>query len=453
MSLKNPRILILGAGPTGCGAAFYLSTLGYNNWAVYEKNSYVGGLSASYVDRNGFTWDNGGHVVFSHFDYFDSLFDFSCADNHFSHMRNAYAYMMDTLVPYPVQNNIRYLKPEIIWEIIQGLIDRPDKSSPKNFKEWIESQFGKGLANHFMYPYNQKVWSVDLKHMDYNWIAERVSVIELKKVLSAVILQRDDSSWGPNHSFKFPQHGGTQAIYLPVQKLIADKLVLNSEVSKIDIKEKTVYFTNGNIDTYDYLINSIPLDEFAGVLLNGVANESIREKAKKLVSNTVLIIGVGVARKDARKLNWIYFPEPEYPWYRVTFFSNYSPFNVPDENHFSLMGEISYPYGTQPDADEEIQRSLSAFVKCGFLNQDDIETKIASLYHRTIPKAYPVPSCDRDEILHAVQPFLMKNNIYSRGRFGGWKYEVANMDHSVMQGKEAVDAILFNKPETVYTIP
>ena len=453
MSINNPRILILGAGPTGLGAAFYLDKLGYSNWSIYEKSPYVGGLSASYKDSQGFTWDNGGHVVFSHYSYFDELFDFSCADNYFSHIRNSFAYMMHALVPYPVQNNIRYLTPEVVWEIIEGLFNRPDGMIPTNFKQWIDRGFGAGLAKYFMVPYNKKVWAIDLEQMDFNWIAERVSVIDIKKVLETVILQKDDIVWGPNREFKFPKRGGTQAIYLPVQQKIADKLNLNSEVSKIDIKEKTVYFKNGNIDTYDYVINSIPLDEFVGRLIVGVDDESLRGKARRLASNTVLVVGVGVGRKNENDLNWIYFPGEEYPWYRVTFFSNYSCYNVPDDNHFSLMGEISYPAGVVPDVESELKKSLEAFVKCGFLTREDVDKRIVSLYHRVIPKAYPIPTLERDNILRSIQPYLKEHNIYSRGRFGGWKYEVANMDHSVMQGKEAVDAILHSKEETVYTIP
>ena len=66
---------------------------------------------------------------------------------------------------------------------------------------------------------------------------------------------------------------------------------------------------------------------------------------------------------------------------------------------------------------------------------------------------YPIPTLDRDDILNDVLPALEKMNIFSRGRFGGWKYEVANMDHSVMQGVEAVDRIVNGTPEVTLPTP
>ena len=38
---------------------------------------------------------------------------------------------------------------------------------------------------------------------------------------------------------------------------------------------------------------------------------------------------------------------------------------------------------------------------------------------------------------------LRQHNIWSRGRFGSYKYEVANQDHSLMIGVEAADNILY----------
>ena len=67
------RVLIVGAGPAGLGAAHRLHELGHTDWCLYEKRDSAGGLSASVVDEAGFTWDLGGHVLFSHYEYFDAL--------------------------------------------------------------------------------------------------------------------------------------------------------------------------------------------------------------------------------------------------------------------------------------------------------------------------------------------------------------------------------------------
>ena len=55
---------------------------------------------------------------------------------------------------------------------------------------------------------------------------------------------------------------------------------------------------------------------------------------------------------------------------------------------------------------------------------------------------YPTPSTERDPALKTVLPWLETKDIYSRGRFGAWRYEVGNMDHSVAQGVEWVNRIL-----------
>jgi hypothetical protein len=56
--------------------------------------------------------------------------------------------------------------------------------------------------------------------------------------------------------------------------------------------------------------------------------------------------------------------------------------------------------------------------------------------------AYPIPTLKRDEALSLIQPYLEQRGIFSRGRFGAWKYETGNMDHSIMQGVEVVNKIL-----------
>jgi phytoene dehydrogenase-like protein len=66
-------ILIIGAGPCGLACARELDRLGYEDWLILEAADPPGGLASSVVDPAGFTWDLGGHVVFSHFGEFDAL--------------------------------------------------------------------------------------------------------------------------------------------------------------------------------------------------------------------------------------------------------------------------------------------------------------------------------------------------------------------------------------------
>ena len=63
--MRDPgEILILGAGPTGLGAAYRLHEAGHDRFTVLEARGEPGGLASSYVDPQGFVWDVGGHVQF-----------------------------------------------------------------------------------------------------------------------------------------------------------------------------------------------------------------------------------------------------------------------------------------------------------------------------------------------------------------------------------------------------
>jgi hypothetical protein len=79
--------------------------------------------------------------------------------------------------------------------------------------------------------------------------------------------------------------------------------------------------------------------------------------------------------------------------------------------------------------------------------------EIVSIYYRRLEHGYPTPSLERDGVLHQVLPELRKQSIWSRGRFGSYKYEVANQDHSCMIGVEAVDNMLFGTKEFTLFYP
>ena len=145
----------------------------------------------------------------------------------------------------------------------------------------------------------------------------------------------------------------------------------------------------------------------------------------------------------------MYFPENNSPFYRVTNVHNYSRFNVPDgdtERYFSLMCETTYSSHKPEDKVSIVDATLQGLVNSAMI--DEVQKgRIASRYLIDIPYSYPVPTLGRDKALATIQPYLESRSVYSRGRFGAWKYEVGNMDHSFMQGVEVVERLLTGTKE------
>lgn len=91
----------------------------------------------------------------------------------------------------------------------------------------------------------------------------------------------------------------------------------------------------------------------------------------------------------------------------------------------------------------------------GLINTDMVkpDDEIVSTYHRKFDHGYPTPALEREGVLKQLLPKLQDMDIYSRGRFGSWRYEVGNQDHSFMLGVEAVDHIVTGAVELTLNYP
>ena len=469
------RIVIIGAGPTGLGAAyrFFERANSTTEVIILEMEQQAGGLASSYRDDKGFLWDNGGHVVFSHYDYFNVLLKKAVRDWN-KRSRASYAYMMGSsgkrkFIPYPVQHNIHIMDKEEQQVSVRGLEEisaHPSLSKPHNFDEWLVKNFGEGLSEVFMRKYNRKVWTVDPREMNSDWVGERVAVPDVDVIKSKIAQwnsnntnghKAKDSNWGPNQMFDFPAFGGTGQIWKSVSQLIPQDWFrfghiatsINSEKKVLDI-----ITTQGHAYsmTYDYLISTAPLD----YLLNMV--EDIDPKLPKLGAKFVYshthVIGIGLEGQPPPFLankSWIYFPDSDSPFYRITVFSNYADDNVPSAGKvWSLMCEAAEQKHAEDLSKWEepfiIKQTIDALVNYGFIDS----SQVLSTYHRRLEHGYPVPFLEREQYLSSIQPWLQSRSIFSRGRFGGWRYEVSNQDHSLMQGVEVADYIMFRTPEETY---
>jgi protoporphyrinogen oxidase len=447
----EPHIVVLGAGPTGLGAAWRLHELGHRNWELVDAAAAGGGLATSVVDRQGFTWDMGGHVLFSHYRYFDRLMDQALGDQWLEHTREAWVWMRDRWIPYPFQNNIWQLPRADLLACLEGLLEvyRAEfPVRPENFRDWLLQGFGPGLCETFMFPYNFKVWAYPPDEMDVGWMGERVPTVDLLRVLRNLVQQHADVGWGPNAIFRFPAQGGTGAIWNALcSQLPSDRLQFGNAVSGIDAVARRITMQNGKTLDYDYLVSTMPLDQLLGMLADPALSRYIPE----FVHSSTHVVGIGMdgaVPADLATKCWMYFPESLVPFYRLTVFSNYAPANVPRPGaQWSLMAEVSESPKKPVNPDTVIEETVAGLRACRLI---DANSRIVSRWHRRLEYGYPTPWYGRDMVLDSVDDALCNLGIYSRGRFGAWKYEVSNQDHSVMQGVEVINRILSGAEERTY---
>jgi protoporphyrinogen oxidase len=451
-SLALPRGAIIGAGPTGLGAAYRLAQLGHADFTVYERDMWAGGLAASFRDAAGFTWDVGGHVQFSHYEDFDLAMDATMGKDWLSHERESWVWIRERFIPYPFQNNTHFLPDAEKRACLLGLIRRRNGASgkPHNFEEWIRASFGDGIAETFMLPYNAKVWAHPPSKLEYGWIGERVAQVDLERIIVNLLDNRVDAGWGPNNCFRFPAAGGTGEIWRRMAaNLPPGRVRFGASVQRIDPGGRILSFADGSQAHYDVLISTMPLDTFASI-----CHVPALGAARELKHSTVHVVGIGLEGTPpphlARKC-WIYYPEDSTPFYRLTVFSNYSPRNVPEPGRqWSVMVEVSESSSKPVDKSRVVDEVVRGLITARVIGADD---PIVSRWHMIAPHGYPTPFLGRDAVVMPLLEILARQGIYSRGRFGAWKYEVSNQDHSFMQGIEVVNHLAFGSEEVTLHRP
>ena len=311
--------------------------------------------------------------------------------------------------------------------------------------------------------------------MQCAWLGERVAAPNVKGVVKNVILEKTAGNWGPNATFRFPAHGGTGAIWIAVAKTLPKektKFGKHGTVKKINADEKIVILEDGKTISYDNLINTMAVDSLA----EKIGDPSLISLTKDLFYSTTHVIGVGVRGSRPERIGdkcWLYFPEDDCPFYRATIFSNYSPNNQPHDHvklstqrladgskpsstekregpYWSIMLEVSESSMKPVDNASLLEDSIRGLVATEMLQPTD---ELVSTYHRRFDHGYPTPTLEREGVLKQLLPKLQEKDILSRGRFGSWRYEVGNQDHSFMLGVEAADAIVNGTVELTLNYP
>lgn len=149
------------------------------------------------------------------------------------------------------------------------------------------------------------------------------------------------------------------------------------------------------------------------------------------------MIGVGCLGRPPpilHEVSWLYSASPETDWHRATVLSNYSP-DLAGKGRWSTLFETGLS-SHRPLEHKAVRRSCIAWLLSLGVEPDNLQ----SVFSRYLKIGYPVPFLHRDSLLREIDDALLKLDIRTRGRFGGWRYESSNQDYCFMQGVQAAQA-------------
>lgn len=428
------KVVIIGAGLTGLSTAYHLEQRGFTDYKLFEKESEVGGLCRS-VYQDSFTFDYTGHLLHASDDYFRELLGNIVGLNNFnSIIRRSFIWSHDTYTHYPYQVNLFGLPTDVIVECIEGYAQRTQSTKKaKSFHEWALNTFGAGIAKHFFFPFQSKIFAYNIKKISPTWMGRFVPSTSLKQMIEGAIKVPDDQAIGYNAHFFYPKYGGIQSWIEQLAYAISQEIYTDCEVTEVNLKEKYVAFSNGHQEKYETLVTTMPLD----ILLRSLkekTNTNLAKAAEKLECNSVVNLNWGINRPNLSHKHWIYYPEHQYPFYRIGFPHNFAEGMAP-EGCSSLYAEFSHVGKSKTFVQKQLTATKEAIKKLFTINTNDIATE-AILY---IPHAYVLYTHWREKNIHKLHARLREQDIYSVGRYGEWKY--SSMQEAVLDGKKIAEHI------------
>ncbi len=434
------KTAILGAGVSGLALARFLveGGLEQEDLHLFEAAPKAGGLCHSKT-VDGFTYDiSGGHILFSKdAEALQWMKDQAGGDEAFVRRdRNTKIRFGDRWIHYPFENGLGDLPPEANFDCLKGYIDAWHRRqveggpAPEDFKRWIRWRFGDGIAEHFMDPYNEKIWKRDLGDISSGWVAGRVPDAPVDDVLKAAIGLRTE---GYTHQaiFYYPLEGGFQAITDGLAARMAGSIRLSTRVERLQ-RVGDGWTVDG--EPFDCVVSTIPLTHMPGIV-EGMPGDVARAM-ESLEYNDMVTLLLALDRPEHPDLSWIYLPHPSQgPTNRVTYMSNYSPGNAP-EGKTSFLCEVTVPGGA-PFPGAELEREVvDGMLAAGLLERDELLFADRS----EVRHAYVVFDHDYDAKRDLALSWLERNGIEPLGRFGRFEYD--NSDQCVIKARALAQRLL-----------
>lgn len=400
------KYLILGGGPAGLAFANRIKQLGEESFLVLEKENEAGGLCRS-VDVDGAPFDiGGGHFLDVRRPKVNEfLFSFMPEDEWIKYNRDSRIVVNDNIINHPIEANIWQMKIDDQIEYIKSIAIAGcnlGKEMPEDFVEWVYWKLGSKIAEDYMIPYNQKMFSKELNQLGTYWLEKLPNVSFEETVRSC--LEKKAYGTQPGHAqFYYPKKYGYGELWLRMANALGDNILYNKAAETIDFKNNTVTVSDGEKYQADIIVVTVPWTSFKE--LKGMP-EKIKSSIKELKHSSIMT--EYFPDNMNTEAQWIYYPNPQISYHRILVRHNFCP--------------NSRGYWTETNS-ERIQPSERT---------DDF--RYLNEY------AYPLNTKNKPEIMKELLSWCKEQKVYGLGRWG--EHQHYNSDLTVELSMKLADEII-----------
>lgn len=445
-------ISILGAGLAGLSASYHS---GHDQCLLFEKEATYGGHAAS-QEHFGFTLDQGPHVSFTKHEYVKELFFQNTRGELREFAARTRNYHLGSWIDHPAQAHLWQI-PEPLRSQCAAEMIAAAKSviplSPVNYLQWLECSYGTTFAQNFPATYTRKYWATEPENLTTDWLGPRMPKLDIQSI-EAGLLPGAKQNIHYITSFRYPKSGGYQSFFEPMAK--GARIHHGKKVISIDLKDKSLRFSNGTTHRYEKLISTLPLPEFVGCCRE--APQHVREAAAALDCSQLLIIDVFAPHTQRIEGHWFYVYDENKWSTRIHCVERLSENNAPS-GWSGIQTEVYFsrykPFATSTkQIAHEVANEL---VEMGFLDAEAVANGTCHINCRWSPYANVMFTHPRREALDTIWTWLEayglereENDLdpmtdWSRntqpsgslamaGRFSQWKYFWT--DDCVMRGRQ-----------------